>query len=161
MRRPLVELSTAPEVAVQGAGLLEPFSKPGLPRSCWAVPPEAVTVKETVAVCVIPPPVAVTVTVYVPADAVPAFSVSVELPEPGAAMDVVLKEAVAPEGRPEALSAIAELKPPETEVVSVEAAEEPCAALTLVGEAERVKAGVAVAVVTVTSSHAEYVASPE
>ena len=41
-----------------------------------------------------------------------AVMVRVELPLPGAAMEVGLKLAVTPDGRPEAESAIAELNPP-------------------------------------------------
>ena len=50
--------------------------------------------------------------------------------------------AVTPEGRPEALGAIAELKPPETVVVTLLVPEEPCAIVTDVGEAEIAKFGV-------------------
>ena len=38
------------EVSVQGAGLVLPFSKPGLPRICVVVPTLAVIVKATMAV---------------------------------------------------------------------------------------------------------------
>ena len=63
---------------------------------------------------------AVTVTVAVPAVAVlPAESVRVELPLPGAAIEVGLKLAVTPEGKPEADSETAELKPPLTVVEMV------------------------------------------
>ena len=79
-----------------------------------------VTVSVMVAVWVTPPPVAVTVTVAVPAVAVlPAENVSVELPLPGAAIEVGLKLAVTPEGKPEADSETAELKPPFTVVEMV------------------------------------------
>jgi hypothetical protein len=72
-------------------------------------------VKDTEAVCVIPPPEAVIVTVEVPVAAVePAVKVMVELPLPGAAIDVGLKLAVTPLGRPEAESETAELNPPLT-----------------------------------------------
>src|SRR3954469_2387003 len=80
-----------------------------------------VTVRLTVAVWVVLPPVPVMVTVEVPRVAVEeTVKVTVELPEPGAAIDDGLNEAVTPDGRPEAESAIAELKPPETAVVTVE-----------------------------------------
>src|ERR1700677_4940197 len=96
----------------------------------------AVTVRDTVAVCVNPPPVPVMVIVDVPAAAVEAtVKVSVELPEPGAAMDVGLKAAVTPVGRPEADKAIAELNPPETVVVMVEVPVAPWAMETEVGDA--------------------------
>lgn len=41
------------------------------------------------------------------------------LPEPGAAIDAGLKLTVTPEGCPLALNEIAELNPPETDVVTV------------------------------------------
>ena len=58
----------------------------------------AVTVNETVVAWVALVPVPVTVTVYVPGVALPAPSVSVELPP--AVTDVGLREAVAPVGTP-------------------------------------------------------------
>src|SRR3954470_10005931 len=129
-----------PAVTVQGAGLAEPFSKPGLPMSC-VVPP--VTVRLTVVVWVMEPPVPVTVIVEVPAVAVEAtVMVIVELPEPGAAIEVGLKATVTPVGWPDADSAMAELKPPETAVVIVEGAEAPLAIETELGDAEIVKLGV-------------------
>jgi hypothetical protein len=107
----------------------------------------AVTVSVTVAVCVIPPPVPVTVIMYVPATVVEATArVRVEVPEPGAAMVEELKLAVTPVGAPLAVKAIAELKPPETVVVSVDLPLLPCATETEVGEAESAKAGTAAAV---------------
>ena len=107
----------------------------------------AVTVSETVVVWVMPPPVAVTVIVEVPAAAVePTVKVSAEEPEPGAAMDVGLKAAVTPVGKPEAESAIAALNPPETAVVMVALPVLPSATESEVGEADSVKAGVAAAV---------------
>lgn len=67
-----------------------------------------------------PPPVAVTVTLAVPVVAVElAANVRVELPLPGAAIDVGLKLAVTPVGRPEADKETALLKPPLTVVVRV------------------------------------------
>ena len=51
--------------------------------------------------------------------------VAVELPEPGAAIEVGLNVAVAPVGRPVALRATAALKPPETVVVTVDDPEAP------------------------------------
>ncbi len=110
-----------PALAIQGAGLEDPFSKPGLPRICVVVvPPEVVIVSEMVVVCVIPPPLAVTVTVTLPVVAVPlAVNVRVELPLPGAAMGFGLKLAVTPEGIPEAESDTAALKPPLTVVEMV------------------------------------------
>ncbi len=46
-------------------------------------------------------------------------SVYLDVPEPGALIEVGLKLPVTPVGRPEAESAIAELNPPETVVVTV------------------------------------------
>jgi len=67
--------------------------------------------------------------------------VTVELPEPGAAMEVGLKPTVTPVGAPDELSAIAELNPPETAVVMVELPLLPATTETAVGKALRVKAG--------------------
>ena len=103
----------------------------------------AVTVSETTVVCVTPPPLPVTVIAYVPVVVVEAtVKVTVELPEPGAAMDVGLKPTVTPVGWPVAVKATAELKPPEMAVVMVEVPLLPCATETEVGEAEIVKFGV-------------------
>jgi len=72
-----------------------------------------VIVSAIVAVCVTPPPLAVTVTFVVPAGALLlAVNVRVELPLPGAAIELELKLAVTPEGSPEADNETAELKPP-------------------------------------------------
>jgi len=133
-----------PEVTLHGAGLADPFSNPGLPRICVVVPPE-VTVREIVVLCEMPPPLAFTVTVDVPTVAVlPALKVNVELPEPGAAMDVGLNAAVTPAGSPVAESETPELKPPET-VVEIKLVPVPLRATeTLVGDALKVKSGVAV-----------------
>src|SRR5271154_6745954 len=103
----------------------------------------AVTVRDTVAVWVIPPPVPVIVIEYVPATVVEATaSVNTDVPEPGAAMEVGLKVAVTPVGIPAAVNATAELNPPETVVVIVEAPLLPAVTETEVGEAASVKAGV-------------------
>jgi hypothetical protein len=97
-------------------------------------------VREITAVCVTPPPVAVTVTLEVPVVAVPlAVNVRVELPLPGAAIDVELKLAVTPVGSPPTESETAELKPPVAFVVIVELPEVPCARDRLEGEATTVK----------------------
>ncbi len=69
-------------------------------------------------------------------------SVRVEVPDPGAAMDVGLRLAVTPVGAPEADKVIAELKPPATVVVIVDVPLLPCTTDTDVGEAEMLKLGV-------------------
>lgn len=85
--------------------------------------------------------------VEVPAAAVEAtVSVSLDVPDPGAAIDAGLKLAVTPVGNPDAASAIAELNPPETAVVMVELPVLPCATDTAAGEAVSVYAGVPAAV---------------
>jgi hypothetical protein len=145
----LVELLITPLVTVHGTGLVDPFSNPGLPRICVVVPP-VVIVSEMVVLCETPPPLALIVIVDVPAAAVLlAVNVNVELPEPGAAMDVGLNAAVTPEGRPLAESDTAELKPPETVVEIVLVPLLPAATERLVGDALNVKFG-EVAAFTVT-----------
>src|SRR5947207_375687 len=61
--------------------------------------------------------------------------VMVDEPEPGAAIEVGLKLAVAPVGRPLAESEIAELKPPETVVLIVDVPEVPCTSGSEAGDA--------------------------
>jgi hypothetical protein len=93
----------------------------------------------------------------VPAAAVDAaVNVKVEVPEPGAEMDALLKAAVTPVGKPEALRVMAELKPPDTAVVMVLVPLAPCASDTDVGDAERVNAGA----VTVSETAAVWVTPP-
>ena len=65
----------------------------------------------------------------------PAVMVRVDDPVPGAAMEVGLKLAVAPVGKPDALNAIAESKLPEMAVLIVLAPDEPWVTVTDVGEA--------------------------
>lgn len=78
-----------------------------------------------------------------------AVKVKVELPEPGAAIDIGLNAAVTPAGSPLAERDTAELKPPET-VVEIVLVPDPLRATeTLVGEALIVKFG-AVAAFTVS-----------
>ena len=97
-----------------------------------------------VVVCVMAPPVALTVTFDVPVVAVLlAVSVRVELPLPGAAIEAGLKLAVTPAGNPEADNATAELNPPLTVVEIVELPDVPCVTETVAGEALIVKFGVA------------------
>ena len=100
-----------------------------------------------------PPPLALIVTVDVPIVAVLlALNVRVELPEPGAAIEVGLKEAVTPAGSPVAESETAELKPPETVVETVVVLLPPCATDTVVGDAVRAKFGVGLPGLKITSS---------
>ena len=107
----------------------------------------AVTVKLMVEVCVVEPPVPVTVIEYVPGVVEPpTVNVSVEEPEPGAVMEAGLNPAVTPAGRPDAESETAELNPPETLVLMVDVPELPCITETLAGEAEMAKSGVLVVV---------------
>ena len=65
----------------------------------------------------------------------------VELPEPGAAIDAGLKLTVTPAGWPDAVKAMAELKPPEIPVVIVDVPLPPWTTETDPGEAEMVKSG--------------------
>jgi len=103
---------------------------------------EAVTVRVTEVWCVMPSPEPVTVIGYTPVAVVEAtLMVNVEVPEPGAAMDVELKPTVTPVGWPVADKAIAELNPPETAVVIVDVPLLPLTTETEAGEAETVKSG--------------------
>jgi hypothetical protein len=113
------------------------------------VPPDVI-VSETVVLWDKPPPLALIVIVDVPAAAVLlAVKVRVELPEPGAAIDVGLNAAVTPEGSPLAESDTAELKPPEMVVEIVLVPVPPAATERLAGDALMVKFG-AVAAFTVS-----------
>lgn len=99
-----------------------------------------VTVRETVAVCVIPPPVPVTVIVYTPAAVVEATAmVIVDVPEP--VIDVGLKLTVTPAGWPLAVNETVELKPSRAETAMVEVPVLPCSTETEAGAAERLKVG--------------------
>ena len=81
----------------------------------------AVTVKVTVVLCCVPPPLPVTVMGYVPtAVPAPTVMVMVDCPEPGAGIVCGLKPTVVPVGAPEADRLIALLKPPLTVVVMVD-----------------------------------------
>ena len=89
-----------------------------------------------------PPPVPVTVIVCDPVAALRfTVIVMVEVPEPGAAIELGLKLTLTREGTPLAESATAELNPPEIVVVIWEVPELPRATLTDVGEAEIAKFG--------------------
>jgi hypothetical protein len=70
----------------------------------------------------------------------PTATVMVELPEPGAGIDAGLNPTIAPAGNPDALNAIAELKPLETAVVIKLVPLVPWAAEIEFDEAEIVKA---------------------
>jgi hypothetical protein len=102
------------------------------------------TVKDTVLVWVTPPPVAVTVTFEVPEMAVlPTVKVNVDVPPPGAAIELGLKLAVTPVGTPDAERATAELNPPLTDVEIVVLPELPWITERLAGDAATVKFGAA------------------
>jgi hypothetical protein len=99
-------------------------------------------VRITVVVWVMPPPVAVTVMVWLPTAALlPVVIVIVEPPEPGAAMELGEKVTVWAPPWPEDESEMAELKPPDPEVVMVTLPEERRERVMDDGEAETVKAG--------------------
>lgn len=70
-----------------------------------------------------------------------AVKVRVELPVPGAAIDVGLKLAVTPAGKPEAERLTAELNPPDPDVDMVVVAELPWVIDKFVGAALTVKSG--------------------
>lgn len=80
------------------------------------------------------------------ATAEPTVNVAVELPLPGAMIEVGLNPTVTPVGMPVAESAIAELNPFSAAVETVEVFDAPCAALTASGAAVMVKSGAAVTV---------------
>ena len=106
------------------------------------------TVRETLTLCVTPPPLRVSVTFEVPTIAVlSALKVKVELPLPGAAIEVGLNAAVTPVGNPATDSATPELKPPLTDVEIDVLLDPPCVTSTLVGEAVTAKSGAAAALI--------------
>lgn len=93
----------------------------------------------------------VTVMVWLPRIArEPTVTVMVELPEPGAAMELGLKLTVRPLPPPEDDKLIAELKLPETAVVIVEVPDLPLAMLKDAGDALIVKLGAAPVTVSTT-----------
>jgi len=105
----------------------------------------------TVVVCVTPPPLPVMVIVRFPVLAVRlALTVMVDVPEPGAAIELGLKDTVTPLPPPEADKLIAELKPPEMAVVIVDVPELPLATLMDVGDALMVKLGAVPVTVSIT-----------
>lgn len=99
-----------------------------------------VTVKVTVVVSVVMPDFPVTVMGYEPV-AVDEGTVMVIVELPAPVIEVGLKPTVTPAGWPLAVKAIAELKPPVTELVIVDFPELPCTTETEEGEAERLKPG--------------------
>lgn len=108
--------------------LKEPVSKPPFVMP----PPEAeVIVSDTVVEWVALAPVPVTVRVYVPAAAVPVFTVSVD--EPPDVIGLVLKPAVAPLGTPLTLRLTLCADPLVTAVLIVEVPLPPCARDRLLG----------------------------
>src|SRR5215469_11707237 len=107
------------------------------------------TVSVIVVVCWIPPPLPVTVMLYVPtAVLLPTTIAMVDEPEPGAAIGVGLKRTVVPVGAPLADRLMALLKPPLTVVVMVEVPWAPCATLTERGVALMLKSVAATVRVT-------------
>lgn len=91
-------------------------------------------------VCVTPPPVAVTVIVWLPIDALLlALTVNVEVPPPGAAIDAGLKVKVSPLPPPDAVKVTAELKLPDVEEVIVDVPELLRATVSEVGDADTAK----------------------
>jgi len=80
----------------------------------------------------------------------PTLTVIVDVPEPGAAIELGLKVTVLPLPCPVADNVIAELKPPEIFVVIVDVPELPRATLIDVGDALIVKLGLVPVTVSVT-----------
>jgi hypothetical protein len=102
----------------------------------------ALTVSETVVVSMVVPAVPLTVMVYEPATVVEATArVIEEVPAPE--IEEGLKVTVTPAGAPDAVKATAVLNPPVTVLVMVELPELPCTTVTELGEAVRLKPGVA------------------
>ena len=95
-----------------------------------------------VVVSVTPPPLPVIVMVRLPRlERELTLIFIVDVPEPGAAIELGLKVTVWPLPNPEADKEIAELNPPEMVVVTVEAPELPLTTVTVVGDALMVKLG--------------------
>jgi len=104
------------------------------------IPPEGVTVRLMFVFCDAPPPEPLTVNVELPNGvAEPAVIDSVELPEPGAAMDVGLNVTIAPVGGVLAESVMSELSPPAATVEIVVLAVPPCGTVNVVNEAVSVR----------------------
>src|SRR5208282_4735714 len=89
-----------------------------------------------------PPPLPVIVIGYVPVAVLEAtVRVTLEVPEPGAAMEVGLNPTVTPAGWPLAVKATAASKPSTAVEVMVEPPLLPCTTETEPGEAEKAKVG--------------------
>jgi hypothetical protein len=100
-----------------------------------------------VAVWVLPPPVPVMVMVWAPVVAwLPTLTVIVDVPEPGAAMELGLKVTVCWFPCPEADKVTAESKPLSAAVVIVEVPDEPRTTVIAVGDALMLKSAPAAAV---------------
>src|SRR5271165_4834445 len=106
----MVEVFWLPCGMVRDEGEVEIVKLPGL-----------VTVRVTVVISCIPPPVPVTVMAYMPGGVLlPTVMVMVELPEPGGERVCGLKVIAVPEGAPEEESTMELLKPPMRVEVMVE-----------------------------------------
>jgi len=115
----------------------------------------------TAVVCVVPPPVAVTVMLLLPVTALRlALTVMVEVPPPGEAMVFGLKEMVSPETCPDADNLTFERKLPETAVVMAEVVELLRTTEIAAGEAETVRPAGDVEPATVSEIVAACVMSP-
>lgn len=102
-----------------------------------------VTVRLTVVVCVWPPPVPVTVRVYVPGAVVAPTEMFI-VDEPLPVIDDGLNPTVTPAGWPDDDSATAELNPPLTALVMVELPAFPCSTVTVEGDADKANPAVCV-----------------
>ena len=101
-----------------------------------------VTVRETVVVCVMPPPTPVTVMVYVPGVTLPPTAIVInEVPVPGAGIGLVPNVTVTPLGWPVADNVMALLKPFKAVVLMVDVPLWPCCTVTEDGDALMVKSG--------------------
>jgi len=119
----MVKTALPPETTVAMPGVMVPptlFVTDDVILNVWSIE------RVTVTVCVMPPPMPVTVSGNVPeVDDALALIVRVELPEFGAVIDAGLNVAVAPDGRPDAESETTLLKFPEAVVLTVVATIEP------------------------------------
>src|SRR5207245_1483427 len=133
-----------------------PLSKPGFLINCAAVqPPTEVTVNEYDVVCVAEAAVPVIVIGYVPAG-VEALVVIVRVLLPPAVTEAGLNEAVAPLGRPDAVSATDSAVPETSAVETVEVADAPETTEPEAGAAAIEKSFVTVPVPATTSIFAAF-----